>query len=81
MEGKSSEVTEYVGITIGSRHSSATLRAETEVLQMSLLLCLHFLCICSLPQLETSWWIWWTFSLEPAISILKCLNENVNLHN
>lgn len=32
MEGKSSEVTEYVGITVGSRNSSATLRVEAEVL-------------------------------------------------
>lgn len=32
MEGKSSEVTEFVDITIGLRNSSATLRFETEVL-------------------------------------------------
>lgn len=32
MEGKSSEVTEFVDITIGLRNSSSTLRFETEVL-------------------------------------------------
>lgn len=42
MEGKCSEVTEYVDITIGSRSSSAALRVETEVLASVAIVMLPF---------------------------------------
>lgn len=81
MEGKSSEVTEYVGITIGSRNSSATLMVETEVLANVIIVMpafpVHLLCapaggiMVDLVELFA----------RISINILKCLNENVNLHN
>lgn len=42
MEGKSSEVTECVEITIGSRNTSATLRVEAEVLASVCIVMLPF---------------------------------------